>query len=207
MTNQARFNDAQGREMPATLQERERAASQAAAGVANWYKESGVDGVSPAERIRLWDNVDNTWTNPLERGMVHNYYLRKVVTKCSVCKTASAFSRDVSTHIDRTEQQHRDHEGAELGTTQGTGSDVVQICSGCGMPFALRKGQGRRHLERMKTEGPLHKGAGVVTIHQFSLAPPAPVAADTNNGTGPVDIQVERSSRRRRRSRPRSRRR
>ena len=49
--------------------------------------ESGRDailfdaGSSEANKIKLWDLVDHTWTSPLEKSMAMEHYLAKVVFK------------------------------------------------------------------------------------------------------------------------------
>lgn len=187
--------------MPASARERAAIAERSSTTGVQW------ESAETSNLIRLWDNVDDGWSQPFERGLALQHYLRKVLSKCSVCKTASAFEANIRQHIVAEQNKCEAHEGAELGPLQTVGGDSFQVCTGCGNSFQLRKRQGARHLELIEAIGPLHRNAEVFTIKQFSLEPPAPVTDENVNGTGPVDIQVERSKRRRRRSRPRGRKR
>lgn len=50
------------------------------------------------EKLKLYDMVDGTWTNPIESSMVYGHYLRKEVVKCSACTYTSVYDRDVVNH-------------------------------------------------------------------------------------------------------------
>ena len=59
--------------------------------------ESGRDAIlfnvddSEANKIKLWDLVDHTWTSRLEKSMAMEHYLSNVVFKCSCCTHTSLY--------------------------------------------------------------------------------------------------------------------
>lgn len=157
-------------------------------------------------QIRLWDNVDLSWTSPIEAGMAIHHCLRKVVFKCSACTETSVYDRDVATHIRRVRESYEIHKNAQMqngGVAQGT---TLIICSGCGGTFSNRKNQAGKHLEGIHRAYSQHRhGAKELVLFRFSLAPSALVSPQSD--ARPELQQVERSGevRRRRRRRRRNR--
>jgi hypothetical protein len=182
---------------PRTAEEAERA------GETIWQSKD-----STVARVRLWDNIDRTWTEPMEQGMVMAYTARKVVFKCTACTFTSIFEGGVARHISDVSEKYRQHSrdkhgrGASLDLIPALpGAEPSMRCTGCNDVFLTRKDIAGRHLKRVVEEGPAHKDAQEVIMRRFSLAPSTPVT----NGIGPVDIQVERSRRKRSRGRRRRR--
>ena len=67
--------------------------------------QSGRDAVifdmdsSESGKIRIWDQVDETWTSPLERANAMDHYLAKVLFKCSGCTQTSLFEGGIEKHL------------------------------------------------------------------------------------------------------------
>ncbi len=175
------------------------------------------DTQGPAS-FRMWDCVEQAWTQPLPAYQVYQTSLRLVVFKCSACQYTTAFEGGVEAHAKQAVETAVAHQGAALHDAPSTGSLTGQVCSGCGVQFMLHKNRGRHHIEAALASGPLHKHVEEVLMKRFSLEPSEPVVLGrkvvlSTNGTqalaGPSKAsQVERGvapKRRRRRSRNRRR--
>ena len=208
MTTETNINgNALPRRRIGSLRDRVLSADRSDGGKIEWEEERLVSTDQPSASIKLWDNVHSMWSLPMDRNLAERFYLRKIVDKCSACVSASQMRVVVEGHIGGTITNYEAHGDAELGPIQTERGEPYQVCSGCGRSFLLRKQQGKKHLEGILRDGPTHREATVLTINQFLLEPPTPVAVNVNNDSGPVDIQVERSERRRSRGRRRRRRR
>lgn len=165
-------------------------------------------------QVRLYDVVDGTWTQPLDRGQVYGKYLLKKVAKCTACTYTDPRSEElVWSHIGQVHESARDHEHAELIESKEDGQRVVQ-CTACSTTFVSYKIQrANEHILRMRMAGPQHDGAAVQVINRFSLAPvelpPAPTT-DVGNGhqsgrpeASPVEGTVPLLKRKRKRHRNR----
>lgn len=122
----------------------------------------------------LWDTVDKAWTGKLPAELIGQYYLRKIVTRCSACNFTSEQGVGVRKHIERSRESYELHAGAELLHQIQQVRDRPQafhMCTGCGDLFPLRKQMGQRHLEQMREIGPLHKQATIQTVRRFVLGP------------------------------------
>ena len=142
--------------------------------------ESGRDAVmfdvteSEIGKIKIWDCVDNTWTNPLEKGSVMEHYLRKIVYKCSGCTTASLYEVDIKQHLTQLKSSYKNHEDAQLERGLGDGGIMAVMCSGCGSSFSMRKNQGQKHLDRIKEDHGSHVEIGSINIllmHRYVMSP------------------------------------
>lgn len=187
--------DLQADSAPMRLRDRIRVAERTSSGIASW--QTGEDN-----KLRIWDNVREGWSPPLERNLVFEHYLRKVVFKCTGCLDTSVFEGGIQKHISAALQSAEDHEKASLKLHD----DGSQTCSGCGVQFQARKQQGPKHLERMQGLWP-HKNATEIIMKQFSLEPSVFVSEVKASGTEPEVNTVERRPRGRKRKRSRGRRR
>ena len=156
---------------------------------------SESDGV---RKVALYDRLDGTWTRPMPASLVHEYYLRKVVYRCSSCTFTTSFDGGVETHAKRSIEISHGHRGAKL-IRQMAGTEPVQVCDGCGLTFSTRRRpmQAEKHLESVAHMGKLHQGGvQAILMLRFALAPSEPptVSAfvDTIAG-GSVTSQVERN--------------
>jgi len=142
--------------------------------------ESGRDAVlfdvnsSESNKIKLWDCVDNTWTQPLEKGSAMEHYLRKVIYKCSCCTEASLFQADINKHLTQLKTSYELHKDAQLERGLGDGGIMSVMCSGCGTPFSMRKNQGQKHIDRIKEDYESHVEVGsinVLLMHRYVMSP------------------------------------
>ena len=142
--------------------------------------ESGRDAVlfdvdsSESNKVKLWDCVDSTWTQPLEKGSAMEHYLRKVVYKCSCCNTASLFEADIKNHLTQLKSSYILHEDAQLERGLGDGGIMAVMCSGCGTPFSMRKNQGQKHINRIEEDYESHVEVGsinVLLMHRYVMSP------------------------------------
>ena len=120
---------------------------------------------------RLWDNVDGAWTLPLPQATIP-LYLHKVIFRCTACTFTGLGGDAVLKHLKAIGQNAEEHEGATLLPQIQQDGRVGLYCTGCGVLFSGRKGQGKKHLENVHQAVPLHEGARSVQMHRFSLVPP-----------------------------------
>lgn len=164
-----------------------------------------------SSRIRLYDVVTKDWAKPLEEGLVYQYFIKKVCFLCSACGYVTVFDGGVVQHHERVLEQVRTHETASMRRIEGL-EETIDRCSGCESEFRLRKMQGQKHLERIKTEGLAHKGkVESLTVQQYALVPSEPVVLGRTliadgveappNGHGPVARGEGMPRRRKRRGR------
>ena len=142
--------------------------------------ESGRDAVlfdvdsSESNKIKLWDCVDETWTQPLEKGSAMEHYLRKVIYKCSCCTEASLFEKDIRQHLTQLKLSYELHKDAQLERGLGDGGTMAVMCSGCGTPFSMRKNQGQKHINRIKEDYESHVKVGTIDVllmHRYVMSP------------------------------------
>ncbi len=147
-----------------------------------------------SETIRVWDTVENHWTEPLARDVAEQLYLRQVQFKCSGCDTTDLHDNGIANHVSQLAQGIIEHEGAELVPFTRADQDGTR-CTGCGGEFMLRKQQGQRHLERFgETTRRAHIGAEQVTIRRYTLEPPV-LTLPVNGAVGTEVNQEQRSPR------------
>lgn len=170
-------------------------------------------GWAPVNKIRLWDNVEEAWTNPLRRKEALEFNLHMIVARCSVCTETSVgiggHARDIPNHIKRVSERAEDHSGIDakimyLPTATG---DVMPSCTACGQTFRSKPHLATRHIESVLKEAKAHKGAKELTVKRFSLEPPVLTLPASKREVRPELQQVERSPQRRRRKRSRGRKR
>lgn len=142
--------------------------------------------------VRIWDTVEEHWTEPLAPDVVQQAYLRLVHNRCSACRFTDNFNGAVEKHIEQIANGVKEHRGAKLiPFTEGEYSGTT--CTACGGRFLLRKRQGEAHLERFNEDTVrAHRGAREVRIRRYTLEPPVltlPVKV------GPDDIQEQRRPR------------
>lgn len=189
--------------VPQRLSERQAMADRSGGGVVSWET---ADPEGRGARIRLWDNVDNSWAKPVERGAALQHYIKKLTFKCSTCTFTTAFEGGVDSHIRMVGEDYEAHKNAELIDRIQEGT-VRKHCTGCGILFENRKNKPQRHMEGILQAYPRHKNASGRLIRRFSLGPPVSAQEVSTNGAQPNGTQVEeRRSRGRRRHRGRRRR-
>lgn len=169
------------------------------------------DAGEAPQRVRLFDQVDKTWTGGLDATRVYSYYLRLVVLACSACTYTSAFDGDVAKHV----KQITAHWEANLEATPGQDGQQQFVCLGCDGSVPMRPQVAKRHLADMEQRLATHGTVEELTMHRFALGPSEPIIlgrqlivsakAVPTNGVGSEASQVD--GRRRKRSRNRSRRR
>ncbi len=207
MTQQGRESEPAG-PTPGTLRGREAVA----------FNQGGtaVFDVSAApNRVKLWDCVSETWTQPLERGFAMQYYLRKTVFRCSACRESNSFEAAIRSHVGVVERRHTDHREARMEQTGVERGRILLTCTGCDSPMTNRKQQGQKHLDSIASTYEAHRTAGavdVVLMQQYSLSPSAAgpgQVVDTIhlNGAAPELDGEDRSGTKRPRRRNRRRRR
>lgn len=167
-----------------------------------WGSEATVREVSPpsgaSPKIQLWDNATSTWSVPLESAEAYSYYLRKIVAQCTGCHTISLYESHIESHLVNVRSLVASHQNARVEYADGS-----MKCLACATVFTSKPGRGMRHLSDIRHLGPLHQGARVETIMQFSLRPPVPGPTVNRNGTGPAIDQVLGKPLRRKRNRRR----
>jgi len=152
--------------------------------------ESGRDAVifnmdsSEASKISLWDQVDETWTSPLEKTIAMEHYLAKVLYRCSACTETSLYEGDIERHLVQLKSSHKLHEGAELERGLGDGGQMSLMCTGCGAPLSMRKNQGQRHIDRISSDYQTHVDVGTVDVllmHRYTTSPSVSMPRQTVN--------------------------
>lgn len=156
--------------------------------------------------IRLWDAVDEAWTMPLPANQALDHHIRKMVAKCSACKTVHHDLPKIVQHIAQAVENGKEHDDdAKIEHSIGNGQGSA-LCTGCGQVFISRPGNARKHIERARENGLQHKGATSSWMLRFRTEPPA-VSEERTQVTAnltpltPELEQKERSLGRRRRSR------
>ena len=185
--------------------------------------ESGRDAImfnmdsAEGSKIRIWDLVDESWTEPLERYLAMDHYLSKIVFKCSVCNETSLHEGDIQRHLTQVKTNSESHKEAELHQGIGEGGQIMIHCTGCGAPLSMRKNQGQRHIDRIKNDYETHIKAGsidVLLMHKYATAPSVSMPTqvmetilfegkepDVDQENRNVDDSPRRRRRRRRRNR------
>ena len=184
--------------------------------------ESGRDAIlfdmdsAEGSKIRIWDLVDESWTEPLERYLAMDHYLSKVVFKCSACNETSLHKGDIQRHLTQVKSNSESHKEAELHQGIGEGGQIMIHCTGCGAPLSMRKNQGQKHIDRIKDSYQAHAKEGsidVLLMHRYTTSPSVSMPSQVMNtitfgDREPEVHQVNRSegerpARRRRRNRRR----
>jgi len=162
--------------------------------------ESGRDAIlfnvdsSEANKIKLWDLVDHTWTGPLEKGVAMEHYLAKVVFKCSGCTETALYEGHIEQHLVQLKSGYESHRDAELHQGIGEGGRVNLTCTGCGAPLSMRKNQGNKHIERICNDYDAHIKAGtidVVLTHRYATSPSVSMPQEVTNSVVIGDKQPE----------------
>ena len=113
--------------------------------------ESGRDAVlfdvdsSESNKIKLWDCVDETWTE-----------------------------KDIRQHLTQLKLSYELHKDAQLERGLGDGGTMAVMCSGCGTPFSMRKNQGQKHIDRIKEDYESHVKVGTIDVllmHRYVMSP------------------------------------
>ena len=142
--------------------------------------ESGRDAVvfdmdsSEASKVSLWDLIDETWTNPLERSVAMDHYLAKVVYRCSGCRETSLYEGDIKQHLVQLKTNHESHSEAELERGLAGNGEMSVTCTGCGAPLSMRKNQGQKHIDRINNDYQTHVKEGsidVLLMHRYTMSP------------------------------------
>ncbi len=146
---------------------------------------------STVDKIKLFDTIDQTWTEPIDTAHATTKYLSKVVGKCSACDYVTGAEIEpirqlamVRAHLNSVVEQAESHVKAEVlpGTYNG---NPAHICTGCDLPFKNNKGQGRKHLLAMQSLLLAHQYAEAQLIRRYALEPSAPVVLRTEPVTVP----------------------
>ncbi len=162
--------------------------------------ESGRDSVvfdmdsSEASKVSLWDLVDETWTNPLERSVAMDHYLAKVVYRCSGCKETSLYEGDIKQHLVQLKMNHESHSEAELERGLAGNGEMSVICTGCGAPLSMRKNQGQKHIDRINETYQAHVKEGTIDVllmHRYTTSPSVSMPVQTVNTVVFADREPE----------------
>jgi hypothetical protein len=162
----------------------------------------------PGQPSRLWDCIDQSWSKPFPADQIFNHHLRKIVSKCSACKYTSPYQASVAMHLETIKQQIEQHQTASLVPHS---EDGYMMCTGCGMPFQIRKMQAQRHLEGLNEAEAAHMNVEVLDILRYAVQPSEPVILGrktlvTGSQASEMAVAQPPGIRRRRRRRNRSRR-
>ena len=193
---------------PGTMRDREAVA----------FRQGGTAVFDVAEepnRLRLWDCITETWSQPFERGAALGHYLRKVVFRCSACRETNPYEEGIRSHVGAVERKHAEHRTARMEQVGASDGQILLRCTGCDAPLTNRKQQGQKHLDSIASAYEAHRSAGIVDVvlmQQYSLSPSAAgpeQVVDTIhlNGTVPELDGEDRSGAKRPRRRNRRRRR
>ena len=162
--------------------------------------QSGRDAVifdmdsSESGKIKLWDQVDKTWTSPLERAIAMDHYLAKVLFKCSGCTHTSLYEGGIEKHLMQLKTSHESHADAELERGLADGVGMAVICSGCGAPLSMRKNQGNQHIDRIKETYQAHVKEGTIDVllmHRYTTSPSVSMPVQTVNTVVFADREPE----------------
>lgn len=171
-------------------------------------------GLDTGQSVKLWDNVDLTWSGPFPQELIHQHYLRKITEVCTAagCTFTSIYAGGVAKHRAQQLEDTDTHRNANLIDGGIVGMVQSKACTACNRVFTGTKRQGEWHLRHMQVIAPAHSESETRVINRYSLGPPAePSIAPRSNGavTGSAKLQAERRlaepSRRRRRHRGRRR--
>lgn len=168
---------------------------QRASGVHNDTMPGVVKLVSDKRTMRLWDNVDQGWSSPLPASLVHQFYLRKVVVKCSACSFVAPFTPRVAEHTALVRERFQQHQGARVDAKTDDRGQRLELCTACDVMFASRPGKAQRHIAAVLASGPAHKDARAITMRQYSLGPsvsPLPLPAQAVAVGGPDGTEEAR---------------
>jgi hypothetical protein len=151
-----------------------------------------VDPQTPRP-IRIWDCIDEAWTSPLVRARVYDQYLIKRVVKCSACEYTTVFRADslggnLTPHLEQMNKAMASHEDAEMSAPIPNERGVAsQICTGCGMPFQV--GKGNPHIMQAQTTSAAHYHVEALLMNRFALESSEPIIFARElvvDGTRPV---------------------
>ena len=141
------------------------APAQAALGVVERIQEADEAEV----RVRMYDQIDHTWTQPIVEDQVQNFHLRKVVYLCSDCPWNSAWPEQFGAHVKQAKLQWQMHMKAEVMpviTNYGSASR----CTGCNSTFQFVQ-RAQMHVDAMRQTGGAHEGATLSLSRRFGLEP------------------------------------
>jgi hypothetical protein len=162
-----------------------------------WEYQNPIASERPdANKIPMFDCIDQTWTAKMDREAVYQKYLFKVFAKCSGCNFGTAAEilpltavNTVKAHVSQGIESSRNHFGAHL-TPQ---TDGRVMCSGCSQTFAARKRQAQKHLDAVLDFPTHHSGkVDALLIKRFALEPQPPeILRRECVYEGSADIQTE----------------
>lgn len=166
-----------------------------------WEYISPIPSERPeSHKLRLYDCVEQDWGPMVDKEAAYEKYLYKVFGQCSCCTFCTAAEitplmavNTIRSHVEQSLESYQDHRSAELNPDQNGGV----MCSGCGNIFAARKGQARKHLERIKAFPDQHRAVDALLIKRFALEPSEPeVLRRESVYQGPGASQVEEAGER-----------
>ena len=173
--------DAQGKEQQIDETTFRRMQRSVESGQAEW-----MASVIPSDKetTRLFDCIDQSWTQPFPTEMVYKHHLRKMVVKCSACYFTTVTDngdRGVADHVRRTLEQAEMHEGVEVTPPMAVaGQEPSQICQGCGLSFSARKMGLKRHINSVIEMGLSHQNkVESLLMKRFMLEPSEPIVLRT----------------------------
>lgn len=154
----------------------------------SWRKETRHSG-----NIRMWDNLEAHWSEPISEEAAHKIYLKMVVLYCSACGSTGTVNGQVDQHIALVRQKVSDHADAELQPFARDGNSG-QVCTACGGEFLLRKNQGQRHIESYSQSiGDAHVDAREERTMRYGLEPRATAVVSAT--PVPAELQGSRTPR------------
>lgn len=162
--------------------------------------QSGRDAVvfdmdsSESGKIRIWDQVDETWTSLFERSTAMDHYLAKVLFKCSGCTQTSLFEGGIEKHLTQLKMSHELHVEAELERGLAENGQMAVMCSGCSAPLSMRKNQGQKHIDRINETYQAHVKEGTIDVllmHRYTTSPSVSMPVQTMNTVVFADKEPE----------------
>ena len=158
-----------------------------------------------ANRRRLWDSIDQTWTAALSMETAL-FKADQVIFKCSSCLYTSMFNKagegpgkdggeyqagsgastnGIRSHARKAIAQGEDHRGAVVER-----QDKADACSACGATFerARRLGFCQKHIDAIRESGEAHKhGVRQVTMKRYTLGASEPVILQEEDALAPLE--------------------
>lgn len=124
-----------------------------------------VDNSRPP--VRLWDTVQQQWTNPLPYDMIA-LKVREVGFRCLYCPYSSQRKGDVTSHHRIATEKYRDHQDAEIHTGSA-GTENFFYCTACGSKNPNRS-KVVNHIQNC-LDIPYHGPAFELCVRRFTLSP------------------------------------
>lgn len=163
------------------------------------------DVSAPRENVKLWDNIDNDWTRPLERNIAMNEHLVKVVLSCSACTYTQPVGIKPPDGKGFDQKWEDDDRGSldldrgaikghvEQARANGESHKNDQPCRQCQKDYGREDVFLGDHVKNTISLGEGHIGeVKELLMYRFTLGPSVPAVISENVVAGPDGTQVER---------------